>query len=276
VADGALSLADRVAKQREQIKKRLGGRGARPRGVLRHELLHSVPVGCRCMGRRQGARRQGGLTCARCPLRAGLGKGLDGVLNADEFLDDADLAADLQPGGGTPTKARRCRGGSQGAAAAPQADTPEKQAASELLARADSVSARERNKLKRKAKALERQGSLRAAADARGTRVGVTRVFACACVAAATHRLAGSVWCATVAVSLSACDLRRSLVCWRSSCQRRWPTAGTSAQPPVQAAGLQRQRVAQQACLRSRQLSKTRRRCGWRAAKQLCACMRRC
>lgn len=56
----------------------------------------------------------------------------------------------------TPTKGRRGRG-QQGKAAA----SPEKQAASELLGRSDSLSARERNKLKRKAKAMERQNSAR-------------------------------------------------------------------------------------------------------------------
>lgn len=91
------------------------------------------------------------------------------MLDTNELLDDADITAALQPP--SASKGRRGAKGSKAAAAAGQAAvTPEKQAASELLAHADSLSARERNKLKRKAKALERQGSLRPgqAGDTRG------------------------------------------------------------------------------------------------------------
>lgn len=75
------------------------------------------------------------------------------MLNTDELVNEEDITAALQP---TPSKGRRGRG-QQGQSSA----TPEKQAASELLGRSDSLSARERNKLKRKAKAMERQGSAR-------------------------------------------------------------------------------------------------------------------
>jgi hypothetical protein len=83
----------------------------------------------------------------------GLGKGLDDVLDTEELMNEADLTAALQQ----PTPKGRKGRGQKGAGSV----TPEKQAASELLGRSDSLSARERNKLKRKAKVLERQSSLR-------------------------------------------------------------------------------------------------------------------
>jgi hypothetical protein len=86
-------------------------------------------------------------------LPQGLGKGLDDVLDTEELMNEADLTAALQQ----PTPKGRKGRGQKGAGSA----TPEKQAASELLGRSDSLSARERNKLKRKAKALERQSSVR-------------------------------------------------------------------------------------------------------------------
>lgn len=110
LGDTNLPMAERVAKQREQIKKRLG-----------------------------------------------LGKGLDDVLDTEELVNEEDITAALQepsPGKG----GRRGRANQQGKGGAA---TPEKQAASELLGHSDSLSARERNKLKRKAKAMERQSSVR-------------------------------------------------------------------------------------------------------------------
>lgn len=85
---------------------------------------------------------------------AGLGKGLDDVLDTEELVNEEDITAALQQS--TPSKGRKGRG-QQGKGVV----TPEKRAASELLGRSDSLSARERNKLKRKAKALERQSSAR-------------------------------------------------------------------------------------------------------------------
>jgi hypothetical protein len=90
---------------------------------------------------------------------------LETVWDTDELVNEEDLTAALQQP--TPTKGRRGRG-QQGKAAA----TPEKQAVSELLGHADSLSARERNKLKRKAKAMERQGSLRQDSKARVRQLG--------------------------------------------------------------------------------------------------------
>lgn len=98
-----------------------------------------------------------------CP--AGLGKGLDDVLDTEELVNEADITAALQqPSPGS--KGRRGRGSKQQGNKGGGAATPEKQAASELLGHSDSLSARERNKLKRKAKALERQSSVRL--DSRG------------------------------------------------------------------------------------------------------------
>lgn len=87
---------------------------------------------------------------------AGLGKGLENVLDTDELVNEEDIAAALQQP--APSKGRR--GGNKGQAGRSSV-TPDRQAASELLGRSDSLSARERNKLKRKAKAMERQGSTR-------------------------------------------------------------------------------------------------------------------
>lgn len=78
------------------------------------------------------------------------------MLNTDELVNEEDITAALQQP--TPTKGRRGGRGQQGGKGTA---TPEKQAASELLGRSDSLSARERNKLKRKAKAMERQSSAR-------------------------------------------------------------------------------------------------------------------
>lgn len=76
-------------------------------------------------------------------------------------MNEADITAALQQP--SPGKGRRGRANQQNKGGAA---TPEKQAASELLGHSDSLSARERNKLKRKAKALERQSSVRL--DSRG------------------------------------------------------------------------------------------------------------
>jgi hypothetical protein len=108
-----------------------------------------------------------------CLPATGLGKGLEKVFNTDDLVNEEDLTEALQQP--TPTKGRRGRG-QQGKAAA----TPEKQAASELLGHADSLSARERNKLKRKAKAMERQGSLRQDSKSRVRQLGALLGLMCA------------------------------------------------------------------------------------------------
>lgn len=93
---------------------------------------------------------------------AGLGKGLDGVLDTDELVNEEDIAAALLPSPSAKGSGRRGGGGGKGGSSrSGSAAPPERQAASELLQQTDSLSARERNKLKRKAKALERQNSLR-------------------------------------------------------------------------------------------------------------------
>lgn len=84
-------------------------------------------------------------------------------------MNEADLTAALQQ----PTPKGRRGKGQKGAGSV----TPEKQAASELLGRSDSLSARERNKLKRKAKALERQSSVRLDSKGRVRRLR-SRLFA--------------------------------------------------------------------------------------------------
>jgi hypothetical protein len=76
----------------------------------------------------------------------GLDKGLEGLLDTNEFLIDEDL--DMS---GTISDASRA-----GAPGSP-AGAPVKQQASELLQGMEGLSARERNRLKRKAKALGRQ-----------------------------------------------------------------------------------------------------------------------
>lgn len=80
-------------------------------------------------------------------------------MNTDELVAEEDITAALAA---PPPKPRR---GSSGRV---RAATPEaKQAAASLL-RTDSLSARERNKLKRKAKALNRQDSVKAGQDPKG------------------------------------------------------------------------------------------------------------
>lgn len=112
-------------------------------------------------------------TCARSrPLVicvAGLGKGLEGkafddIINTDELVNEDDLAAALTANTRKMHNSRGSRGSGSGSSGRPRSATPEKQQVSDLL-RSDSMSARERNKLKRKYKA-QRQDSLKA--DAKG------------------------------------------------------------------------------------------------------------
>eukprot|EP00878_Enallax_costatus_P014774 GHUV01015460.1.p1 GENE.GHUV01015460.1~~GHUV01015460.1.p1 ORF type:complete len:871 (+),score=335.55 GHUV01015460.1:1027-3639(+) len=100
--------------------------------------------------------------------RLGLGKGMEGkafddIINTDELVNEDDLAAALT----APTpKAQASAARAARAANRQRSATPEKQQASELL-RSESMSARERNKLKRKHKALQRQDSMKTDAQAR-------------------------------------------------------------------------------------------------------------
>eukprot|EP00879_Flechtneria_rotunda_P013204 GHRR01013789.1.p1 GENE.GHRR01013789.1~~GHRR01013789.1.p1 ORF type:complete len:273 (+),score=89.59 GHRR01013789.1:182-1000(+) len=105
VVDSSLPVAERVAKQRQLLRERIG------------------------LDKRLDA------------------TGFGDTFDTDELVNEEDIAAALQQ----PKK--RAQGGKWRQA------TPDKQAAASLL-RSDSLSARERNKLKRKTKALQRQDSL--------------------------------------------------------------------------------------------------------------------
>lgn len=111
-----------------------------------------------------------------CP--AGLGKGLEGkafedIVNTDELVDEDDLAAAFSASTWKAHGSRGSKGSGSGSGSGgkQRSATPEKQQAVDLL-RSDSMSARERNKLKRKYKALTKQDSLKA--DGKG-RVSGTR-----------------------------------------------------------------------------------------------------
>eukprot|EP00878_Enallax_costatus_P025679 GHUV01027498.1.p1 GENE.GHUV01027498.1~~GHUV01027498.1.p1 ORF type:complete len:859 (+),score=296.21 GHUV01027498.1:363-2939(+) len=119
--DSSLPLSERVAKQRQMLRERLGlGKGME-------------------------------------------GKAFDDIINTDELVNEDDLAAALT----APTpKAQASAARAARAANRQRSATPEKQQASELL-RSESMSARERNKLKRKHKALQRQDSMKTDAQAR-------------------------------------------------------------------------------------------------------------
>ncbi|KAF6253887.1 SNF2 family N-terminal domain-containing protein [Scenedesmus sp. NREL 46B-D3] len=130
VVDSSLPLAERVAKQRQQIRERLG------------------------LGRGFG------------------GKGLDDVMNTDELLGEEDIEAALAATPGRPRSRPSSSGrGDSGSGGKARSSTPPegKQAAASLLRSDSLMSARERNKLKRKAKALGRQDSTKpGGADAKG------------------------------------------------------------------------------------------------------------
>jgi hypothetical protein len=99
---------------------------------------------------------------ANLSVSAGLGKGLDDVMNTDELVNEEDITAALQE---APVKGRgRCRGlQEQQQQQQQRQSTPDKMAAASLLTSSDSLSARERNKLRRTARALQRQESVKAA-----------------------------------------------------------------------------------------------------------------
>lgn len=130
VVDSSLPLAERVAKQRQQIRERLG------------------------LGKGFG------------------GKGLDDVMNTDELVGEEDIEAALQAPAARPrSRAGSSNRGDSGSGSKARSATPpeSKQAAASLLRSESIISARERNKLKRKAKALGRQESSKPGAlDAKG------------------------------------------------------------------------------------------------------------
>jgi hypothetical protein len=185
-------------------------------------------------------------------------------------VNEEDITAALQepsPGKG----GRRGRANQQGKGGAA---TPEKQAASELLGHSDSLSARERNKLKRKAKAMERQSSVRL--DNRG-RVSI----GCAgpgrlvgCVTRTCALLIKQQWWHTGGRHsrnglLSSRLTTQPMSCrWRNCWQSSAPTmAGRPAQAgapsPRQQQPQQQQSLLQEqqlCCQTSRQLSRTWRR----------------
>lgn len=111
----------------------------------------------------------------------GLGKGLEGkafedIINTDELVCEDDLAAALVAPTPTTRSGKSFRAGGGSGSGRQRSATPEKQQASELL-RADSMSARERNKLKRKYRALQRQDSVKADAKGRVSRCGCYRAL---------------------------------------------------------------------------------------------------
>lgn len=121
----------------------------------------------------------GASTCLLCSLRThtGLGrgfggKGLDDVMNTDELLGEEDIEAALAATPGRPRSRPSSSGrGDSGSGGKARSSTPPegKQAAASLLRSDSLMSARERNKLKRKAKALGRQDSTKpGGADAKG------------------------------------------------------------------------------------------------------------
>ncbi|WIA33345.1 hypothetical protein OEZ86_006482 [Tetradesmus obliquus] len=130
VVDSSLPLAERVAKQRQQMRERLG------------------------LGKGFG------------------GKGLDDVMNTDELVGEEDIEAALEAPVARPrSRAGSSNRGDSGSGSKARSATPpeSKQAAASLLRSESIISARERNKLKRKAKALGRQESSKPGAlDAKG------------------------------------------------------------------------------------------------------------
>lgn len=87
------------------------------------------------------------------------GKAFEDILNTDELVNEYDLAAALTEQPAKQHRSKSSRGSGNGGRQ--RSATPEKQSAADLL-RDSGMSARERNKLKRKFKALQRQDSMRA------------------------------------------------------------------------------------------------------------------
>jgi hypothetical protein len=135
------------------------------------------------------------------------GNGLDDVMNTDELVGEEDIEAALE----APAGRARSRAGSSGrgdsSSKARAATPPEgKQAAASLL-RSDIMSARERNKLKRKAKALGRQDSIKPGGlDAKG-RVSSSRAAYLLLAMRLRAELLHSWWgaCSWTAVCLCSC-----------------------------------------------------------------------
>lgn len=116
-------------------------------------------------------------TCSAWCVCAGLGKGfggkgLDDVMNTEELVGEEDIEAALQAPAARPrSRAGSSNRGDSGSGSKARSATPpeSKQAAASLLRSESIISARERNKLKRKAKALGRQESSKPGAlDAKG------------------------------------------------------------------------------------------------------------
>lgn len=217
LGDSSLTLADRVAKQRQHLKERLGahrcccccrrccccyGRcccavaadaaqschiaGLHMQHVLRNAWCHLQPLLLKVVGLMLRSTPCCYPLCLRAAtllnfhagsaqyshrrlllLCAGLGKGMADVVDTDELVNEDDIKAALETPFGAAAAAAAAAsaapsaGGTRGGRSADAGDAMQqrgtlKQAAASLLASGDSLSARERNKLKRKAKALQR------------------------------------------------------------------------------------------------------------------------